>query len=94
MLTCIWTVTNQLIQTWDHDRYYCAVYFNTSLIDLDLDSRSQECEKATTSVPIMSQSFQWILMEFGILLRFVSVMNQIFILFCLFNIQGRDYVIS
>ena len=31
------------------------VHFDTS-IDLDLDLRSQECEKAKTSVPIISQS--------------------------------------
>ena len=30
---------------------------DTSLADLDLDSRSQGCEKAEVSVPITSQSF-------------------------------------
>ena len=28
------------------DIYYCTVHFDTSLIDIDLDSRSQKCEKA------------------------------------------------
>ena len=37
---------------------------DTSLIDLDFNSRSQECEKANTSAPIISQSYQSILMEF------------------------------
>ena len=46
------------IQTWCDDRYYCSLHFDTSLIDLDLDSRSQECEKAKTSAPIISQSLQ------------------------------------
>ena len=44
-----------LIQTWSDDRYYCTLHLGTSLIDLDLDSRSQECEKEKTSAPIASQ---------------------------------------
>ena len=32
------------IQTRYEDRYYCSLYFDTNLIDLDLDSRSRECE--------------------------------------------------
>ena len=46
------------VQTWCDDRYYCAVQFDHGLIDPDLDSRSHECEKAKTSVPIISKSFQ------------------------------------
>ena len=53
-----------LIQTWYDNRYYCTLNFDTSLIGLDLDSRSQECQKAKTSAPIISQSFQSIWMEF------------------------------
>ena len=33
-----------LIQTWYDDRYYCVLRLDSSLIDLDFDSRSQECE--------------------------------------------------
>ena len=33
------------------------IHFVTSLIDLELGSRSQECKKAKTSVAIISQSF-------------------------------------
>ena len=44
-----------LIQTWYDDRHYCTLYFDTSLIHLDLDSRVQQCEKAKTSAPIVSQ---------------------------------------
>ena len=58
----------------------CTIQFNTSLIDLDLESRSQVCEKAKTSVPIISQNLQLISMEFGILLRFVGVVKFILIL--------------
>ena len=58
-----------LTQTWYDDRHYCtlqfdkslidlALHFDTSPIDLDLHSRSQECKKAKTSVPNISQSFQ------------------------------------
>ena len=62
---------------------------NSSLFDLDLDSRSQECKKAKASVAIISHNFQSVRMEFGILLRLVSVMNFILILFLPFNIQGK-----
>ena len=41
-----------------------VIYFDTSLIDLDHNSRSQECEKAKTSVLITSQRYQWIWMKF------------------------------
>ena len=50
-----------------------------------LHSRSQECKKVSTFAAIISQSFQTICMEFGILLRLVGVMNVI-----LFNIQERE----
>ena len=46
-----------LIQTWYDDRNYCTLLFDTDLIDLDLDPRSQECAKATISAPIISQNF-------------------------------------
>ena len=59
---CLWV---SLIYTWYDDRYYCTVHFSTSLIDLD--SKSQECKKANISLPIISQSFWLIWMEFGTL---------------------------
>ena len=78
------------IQTWYDGRYYCTVQFDTSLFDLDFDSRSQENEKAKTSAPVISQSFQSVWMEFGLLLRLVRVMNLILLLLCSCNIQGRE----
>ena len=60
-----------------------------SLLDLDLGSRSQECEKAIAYAPIISQSFQSIWIEFGILLRLVDVKNLILLLSRPVNIQGR-----
>ena len=46
-----------------HDeRYYYTLHFGTGLSDLDLDSRSQGCEKGSISLPIYSQSmngFGW-----------------------------------
>ena len=75
-----------LIQTWYNYRFYCTLHFVTSLIDVDLHSRSQECEKAKTSAPVISQSFQSFWMEFGILWRLVGVRSLIF---SLFSIQGR-----
>ena len=50
-----------LIQTLSDDEYYFTLHFDTSLIDVYFESRSQECEKAKTSVPIISQSFELIL---------------------------------
>ena len=44
-----------MIQTWYDDIYDCTLHFDTSLIHLDLDSRSQECKKAKTSPPMTSQ---------------------------------------
>ena len=55
-----------------NDRSYCTLHFDTTLIDCDLVSRSQ-CKKANTSVAIISPSFQWIWMEFDIMLRLVGV---------------------
>ena len=65
--------------------------FHTSLVDLDPDPRSKECEK-TTNTTIISQSFffnrsQW---NFGILLGLVGVMNLMLILFPLFHIEGIE----
>ena len=58
-------------------KYYWTLHFDTSVIDLNLDSRSQECKKTRTHAPIITQSFQLIWMEFGVLLRSVSMMNSL-----------------
>ena len=52
---CLWI---DLVQTRYDDRYYWTLNFSTGLNDLDLDSWSQKCEKAKTSVPVISQ-FWW-----------------------------------
>ena len=44
-LACIQTFMNSLVQTWYVDRYCCILHLDTSLSDLDLHSRSQECER-------------------------------------------------
>ena len=59
------------------------------LIDLDLHSRSQGCEKAKSAVLIIVQNSLLILMEFFMLLGLVDVVNLIFILSWLISIQGR-----
>ena len=80
-----------VIQTWSGDRSILLnLHFDTSLINLDLESRSQECRKAKTFAPIISQSFQSMWMEFGILLRLAGVMDLIHILVGLFTIQRRE----
>ena len=68
-----------LIETWYHNRYYCTLHFDNSLIDLDIDSRPQKCKKANTSLQIIKQmlnQFEW---NSGILLTLVGVINLIFI---------------
>ena len=67
-----------LIQIYNN-RYYCTQHFDTCLIDLDLHPWSQECEKAKQFVPVISQNFWLVWIEFGILLRLVDVMNLILI---------------
>ena len=46
------------VYEWIEFKLSVVVNMDTSLIDLDLGSRSQECEKDKNSVPIISQSFQ------------------------------------
>ena len=79
----IWFKFSMII---DASELYILIY----LIDLDLDSRLQQYKKAESCASIILQSFQFIWMEFSILLRFVSVMNLILILSHPFNIQGRE----
>ena len=78
------------IHLWYDDRYLCTLDFDISLIDLDLDSRSQECKKAKSSAPIISQSFPLIWMEFALPLRHDGVLNHILTLSHLFSIPGRE----
>ena len=56
---------------------YWTLYFDSSLSDFDHDSSSQKCKKAETSAPVIPQSFQLIWVEFGILLRLVSMLDLI-----------------
>ena len=79
-----------LIKTWYDDRYYSTLHFDTNLIELDLDSMSQECKKSETCMSVVSESFQSICMEYGILLRLVGVMSFILILSEPLNIQRRE----
>ena len=56
--------------------------------------RSQECKKAKDYLPIISQNFQSIWMEFGVLSRLVGVMNLILILSHLFKGEDLTCMIS
>ena len=60
------------------------------ILDLNLDSRSQECKKAKPSAAIISESFQSLLVSLGILLTSAIAMNLILILSHPFNVQGRE----
>ena len=53
------------------------MHFDTNLCDLDLDSRAQCGEKGKTSEPFTSQSFEWISMEFDMLLRLNGLVKLI-----------------
>ena len=68
------------------DSYYCAQRFDTSLVGLELDSRSQGCKKANIFLTIISQSVQLIWIQFVMLLRLVGVMDLILILLHPLNI--------
>ena len=91
----IWFKLDMMID----DRYCCTLHFNASLMDLDIDSRSQECKTEKTCVVIILQSFQSVWIKFGALLRFVGVVNLIllFFFFCLaflvFKGENPTYVI-
>ena len=50
---------NWLIQSCYAGRYYCTLHFDPSLVDLDFDSRSQECKEANISVPVSRQVFSY-----------------------------------
>ena len=62
----------------DDDRCYLTLNFGTSLFDLYLDSRSQWSEKVKTSMPVISQSYYLMWMEFGMLLRLAGLMDLTF----------------
>ena len=70
--------------------------FVSILNDLDLYSRSQDYEKARMSAPIISQSSRMIIVEYGMILRFVSVMHLSSVLSCLINFKRKNltHVIS
>ena len=54
MLACIRMFMFDFNQTWYDDRYYFVLHFDTSLINIDLHSRSQEYEKVETTASTTS----------------------------------------
>ena len=84
-----------LIQTLYDDECYCTVHFDTSLIELDLDSRSQECKK--TKQNETKKVCANYLTKFSLDLngiwstRETCWCDELHIhLFCPFGIQGRE----
>ena len=69
------------------------ILIDTSLSDLDFDSRSQGCEKAKSSVPIISQSSPLIWLKLGKLFRLISLTNLTLVLPSSNNIEGREHCI-
>ena len=80
------------LQTWNDDRYYWTLIFDTSLIDLGLDSRSQECKKEKSSVAVISKfSINLEGMWYAVDTCWCDVnLIVILILSHPFNIQGRE----
>ena len=100
-LACIQMFIKNLIKSWFDDRSYCTLYFDTSLIDLDLDSRSQGCEKANTSAPIISQRFlfdlnrSWFTVEIDGLMNLSLALCQPLIMIIAFKCcNSRFFTIS
>ena len=60
-----------------HDRYRWIIDIFCCLSDLCLYSRIQGCQKAQTSVLVISQISELIWMEFGMVLGLVGLMNPI-----------------
>ena len=86
-----WRVQLSIFQTWYDDRYYLTLHLDTSKTELMYDSKPKWSKKENTFVPITSQSlFNFILMEFVVLLRLVDLMNLLLILCCPINIQGKE----
>ena len=56
-------------------RYYWTLHFDSHLSDLHPDSMSQMCKKAKITAQIIWLSSQWIWMNFGRLLRLLSLMD-------------------
>ena len=71
-------------------RYYCTLYFEISLVNFDLDSRAQECEKVKTFDANYLTFVQLIWIELGKMLRHDGEMNLILISYCPFNNQGKE----
>ena len=69
------------------DGCYRTLHSDSSLDDLDLDSKLQWCEKVETSGSIISQSERWIWVKFGMLFRHFVLINLI--LSVLIIMQGR-----
>ena len=61
--------------------------FDRSVIELNLDSMSQECEEATTSVSIISQNAQSIWTDFCV---FIGVINLILNVSCPHKVKGTE----
>ena len=81
---------------WSHSNlvwwYNLTLQCDSSLCDLDLDSRPKGAWKQKTTVPIISQHSQLIWMACGRLLRLVGLLNFICIWSLVHNILGWFHV--
>ena len=75
-------------------RCHLILHFDANLIDLDVDSRSQNYKKAETSAPNILQSFQSMWIEFDLHLKLIAVMKLMLISSCPFSIQGGESYLS
>ena len=72
------------------NRDYWILHFDSSLSGFDLLSRPQGCYKVQIYVPVISESFQLILVEFGVLLRLTGLTNVKFIFYQPIAIRGKE----
>ena len=75
----------------DATELYILILVYATLI-INLESRSQGCKNVKACVTIISQSYGWILIVFGMLSRLVGLMNLIIIMSDQYSIncQGRE----
>ena len=89
---CQDVLETDLVPTIHDDRYCCTWtrHFDTHQSGCDLESRSQECDKAKTTTLVISKRFSFDVDYFVCTVETCWSESLILILSCLINIQGRE----
>ena len=75
---------------WCGDRYNCSLHFDTSLVDFDLDSRSQKCKKSKNFCSNYVTKFSITLSGIWYIVEICWCLNVVLISSHSFTIQGRE----